>query len=60
MSITDTGTKKRDKESDRILYVKAEEFIRQCYGELNKSEEEAKCRLARIEAEIKRLGTYVV
>lgn len=58
MSITDTGIKKRDKESDRILYVKAEEFIRQCYGELNKSEEEAKHRLAWIEAEIERLGTY--
>lgn len=58
MSITGIQTKKRDKESDRSLYVKAEEFIRQCYGELNKSEEEVSRRLAGIGAEIERLGTY--
>lgn len=58
MSDTDSESKQREQESDRILYMKAEVFIYQCYSELNKSEEEAQRRMQEIEAEIERLGTY--
>ncbi|GGF85505.1 nitric oxide synthase oxygenase [Paenibacillus aceti] len=58
MSDTDAESKLREQEGDRILYMKAEVFIYQCYSELNKSEEEAQRRMQEIEAEIERLGTY--
>lgn len=42
-----------------ILLAEAERFIRQCYGELKRTEEETELRLKQIVQEIEASGTYV-